>query len=60
MLCCKGYVRDMADKYGVKVVYEGLARYLEYYLQGAYHSFQDSSSFSYSIHYLNLSEQCSN
>ena len=24
------YVRDMAVKYGTKVVYEGLARYLEY------------------------------
>ena len=32
MLCCKGYVRDMAVKYGTKVVYEALARYLEYYL----------------------------
>ena len=26
----------------------------------AFHIFQDSSSFSYSIHYLNLSEQCMN
>ena len=32
MLCCKGYVRGMAVKYGIKVVYDGLARYLEYYL----------------------------
>ena len=32
MLCCKGYVRDMTVKYGIKVVYEGLARYLEYNL----------------------------
>ena len=32
MLCCNGYVRDMAVKYGIKVVYEGLARYLEYYM----------------------------
>ena len=32
MLCCKGYVRDMAVKYGITVAYEGLARYLEYYL----------------------------
>ena len=33
MLSCNlGYVRDMAVKYGIKVVYEGLARYLEYYL----------------------------
>ena len=32
MLCCKGYVRDMAVKYGITVVYEGLARSLEYYL----------------------------
>ncbi len=32
MLCCKGYVRDMAVKYGIQVAYEGLARYLEYYL----------------------------
>ena len=30
MLCCKGYVRDMAVKYGPKVVYEGFARYLEF------------------------------
>ena len=29
MLCNKGYVRDMTVKYGIKVVYEGLARYLE-------------------------------
>ena len=61
MLCCKGYVRDMAVKYGIKVVYDGLARYLEYSITiGAFHSFQDSSSFSNSIHYLNLSEQRSN
>ena len=60
MLCCKGYVRDMAVKYGPKVVYEGFARYLEYLLTATFHIFQDSSSFSYSIHYLNLSEQCSN
>ena len=32
MLCCKGCVRDMAVKYGIKVVYEGIARYLEYCL----------------------------
>ena len=32
MLCCNGYVRDMAVKYGIQVVYEGVARYLEYYL----------------------------
>ena len=32
MLCCNGYVWDMAVTYGIKVVYEGLARYLEYYL----------------------------
>ena len=32
MLCCKGYVRDMAVKYGIKVAYEGLAGYLDYYL----------------------------
>ena len=32
MFCCKGYVRDMAVNYGIKVVYDGLARYLEYYL----------------------------
>ena len=29
-------------------------------LPGAFHSSQDASSFSYSIHYLNLSEECSN
>ena len=29
-------------------------------LPAAFHIFQYSSSFSYSIHYLNLSEQCSN
>ena len=29
-------------------------------LPAAFHIFQDSSSFSYGIHYLNLSEQCSN
>ena len=27
-----GYVRDMTVKYRITVVYEGLARYLEYYL----------------------------
>ena len=27
-----GYVRDMVVKYGTKVVYEGFARYLDYYL----------------------------
>ena len=32
MLCCNGYVRDMAVKYRIQVVYEGVARYLEYYL----------------------------
>ena len=32
MLCCMAYVRDMAVKYGIRVVYEGVARYLEYYL----------------------------
>ena len=32
MLCSKGYVRDTAVKYGTNVVYEALARYLEYYL----------------------------
>ena len=32
MLCYMGYVRDMAVKYGIEVVYEGFARYLEYYL----------------------------
>ena len=29
-------------------------------LPGAFHSFQDASRFLYSIHYLNLSEECSN
>ena len=29
-------------------------------LTDAFHIFQDSSSFPYSIQYLNLSEQCSN
>ena len=58
MLCNKGYVRDMKVKYGIKVVYEGLARYFEL-LPGAFHSFQDSSSISFSK-YLNLSEHCSN
>ena len=29
-------------------------------LTAAFNIFQDFSSFSYSIHYLNLSEQCSN
>ena len=32
MLGYNGYVRDMAVIYGTKVVYEGLTRYLEYYL----------------------------
>ena len=32
MLCCNGYVRDMAVKYGIQLVYKGVARYLEYYL----------------------------
>ena len=32
MLCYMGYVWDMVVKYGTKVVYEGFARYLEYYL----------------------------
>ena len=32
MLCGKGYVRDITVKYGIKVVYEVLVRYLEYYL----------------------------
>ena len=31
MLCCNGYVWDMAVKYGIQVVYEGVARYLEDY-----------------------------
>ena len=31
MLWCKGYVWDMAVIYGIKVVYDGIARYLEYY-----------------------------
>ena len=60
MLCCNGYVRDMAVKCGTNVVYEGLARYSVIILTAAFHICQDSSSFSYSIHYLNLSEQCSN
>ena len=60
MLCCKGYVRDMAITYGIKVVYEGLARYLEYYLLN-FISFKILAvSHMYSIHYLNISEQCSN
>ena len=62
MLCCKGYVRDIAVKYGIKVVYEGLATYSAVFriLPAAFHIFKDSSSFSYNIRYLNISEQCSN
>ena len=60
MLCCKGYVWDMAVKYGTKVVYEALARYLEYYLLH-FISFKILAvSHTVLIHYLNLSEQCSN
>ena len=32
MLCNKGYVRDMAVQYGTTIVYDGFARYLEYYM----------------------------
>ena len=46
------YVRDTS-------VYEGVARYNIRILPGAFHNSQDASSFSYSIHYLNLSEECS-
>ena len=58
MLCCNVYVRDMAVKYGIQVVYEGVARYLEYYL--VHFIAFIASRFLYSIHYLNLSEECSN
>ena len=33
MLCYKGYVRDMAVKYGTEVVYEGLPLYKSRVLQ---------------------------
>ena len=59
MLCCKGYVRHMAVKYGIKVVYEGLARYLEYYLLH-FISFKILAVSHTVFPYLNLSEQHSN
>ena len=59
MLCCNGYVRDMAVKYGIKSCLWRISKVFSI-LPAALHTFQDSSSFLYSIHYLNLSEQCSN
>ena len=50
----------MAVKYGIQVVYEGVARYLEYYLVHFIAFKMLAGYHTVLIHYLNLSEECSN
>ena len=54
MLCCNGYVRDMAVKYGIQVVYEGVARYLVHFI-----AFKMVAG-SHTVFTKYISEECSN